>query len=145
MVLFILSKIANKIFIHKVDKHLIDVELECKKQERRENILTLNSSNYLLNESNLIELPFYSCSVFIQSLLFSCRLFLCSLSLQSWVFSQWEYIQSFFSINLKYSLEEIAKQGFFFLILEYIFLFDIFNQFVSSLALVVDIIQDVDS
>jgi hypothetical protein len=59
--------------------------------------------------------------------------------------SQGKDIRSFFSINLKDLLKEITQNNFLFFIFEDVLLFDVFYQFVASLAFVVDIIQDVDS
>ena len=59
--------------------------------------------------------------------------------------SQGKDIRSFFSINLKDLLKEIAQNNFLFFIFEDVLLFDVFYQFVASFAFVVDIVQDVDS
>jgi hypothetical protein len=54
-------------------------------------------------------------------------------------------IQSFLSVNLKYPHKKVTDYDFLFFILEDVLLLDVFYQFVAAFALVVDIIQDVDS
>ena len=106
--------------------------------------MTLDVSYYFLYESYLIQFPLDSLCILVQCFLLS-RLFFSYFSLQSWMLSQGKDIRSFFSINLKDLLKEITQNNFLFFIFEDVLLFDIFYQFVASLAFVVDIIQDVDS
>ena len=106
--------------------------------------MAFNTTYYLLHESYLIQLPLYRLRVLVESL-FLCRLFFGCLAFQSWMLSKSKDIQSFLSINLKNPHEKVIKYSLFFFILEDILLLDVFDQFIASLALVVDVIQNVDS
>ncbi len=107
MVFFIFPEIADEIFVHKIDENLIDVELEGHEQERREDVLTFNTTYNLLDKSYLIQLPLYCLRVLIKGL-FLCRLLLRHFALQCCMLSQGKDIQTFLPIDFKDLLKQVT-------------------------------------
>lgn len=106
--------------------------------------MAFNTAHYLLHESYLVQLPLYCLRVLVKGL-FLGRLLLGCFALQCWVLSKGKDIQSLLSVNLKDLHEKVTEYGLLLLILEDVLLLDVFGQFVAALALVVDIVEDVDS
>lgn len=57
MVFLVFSEVADEIFVDEVEENFVDVKFKSEEQKGRKDVLALHLPYYLLNESNLVELP----------------------------------------------------------------------------------------